>query len=107
MQSPQMALFCASLNKKEKLSKNTTLFCPISNVMVAPNLLRVGTTEKVFVETQDYTGNDLQVKIIVKNFPKKSSELFSKLVILKATKNFQAVVDIKVGSVRLENGTTR
>uniref|UniRef100_A0A671YLG7 Complement C3-like n=1 Tax=Sparus aurata TaxID=8175 RepID=A0A671YLG7_SPAAU len=40
-------------------------------VMSAPNLLRVGTTENIFVECQDYTGVDIPVEIIVMNHPNK------------------------------------
>ncbi|KAF5898396.1 complement C3-like, partial [Clarias magur] len=66
------------------------------NILVAPNLLRVGTPERVFVEAQDYTGNDFNVKIIVKNHPQRSKELASTAVILTAANNYQAVVEIKI-----------
>ncbi|KAK3510377.1 hypothetical protein QTP70_005672 [Hemibagrus guttatus] len=66
------------------------------NVMVAPNLLRVGTPEKVFVEAQDYSGNNIPVRISVKNHPKKTSELTSESVTLTAANNYQAIVDIKI-----------
>lgn len=65
--------------------------------MVAPNLLRVGTTEKVFVEAQDYTGDDIQMRISVQNYPQKTSELTFTSVILNAANNYQIVADIKVG----------
>ncbi|KAM9454472.1 complement C3-like isoform 2-T2 [Clarias gariepinus] len=70
--------------------------CHPLNVLVAPNLLRVGTPERVFVEAQDYSGNDLNVKISVKNHPQKTTELASESVVLTAANNYQAVVDIKI-----------
>uniref|UniRef100_W5LK65 Complement C3a, tandem duplicate 2 n=1 Tax=Astyanax mexicanus TaxID=7994 RepID=W5LK65_ASTMX len=72
-----------------------TLCAPL-NVMSAPNLLRVGTTEKVFVEAQDYTGGDIPVRVVVKNHPQKNIELASKHVLLSANNNFQELVDIKI-----------
>ncbi|TSK18105.1 Complement C3 [Bagarius yarrelli] len=66
------------------------------NVLVAPNLLRVGTPEKVFVEAQDYKGGNVPVRISVKDFPKKNSELTWTLVELTAETYFQAVVDITI-----------
>ncbi|XP_017313028.1 complement C3 [Ictalurus punctatus] len=70
--------------------------CDPLNVLLAPNLLRIGTPERVFVEAQDYSGNDLQVKIIVKNHPQGNTELTSESVTLNAANNFQAVVNIVI-----------
>ncbi|MCJ8748175.1 hypothetical protein PDJAM_G00162320 [Pangasius djambal] len=70
--------------------------CDPLNVLVAPNLLRVGTPENVFVEAQDYSGNNFPVKISVRNHPQKTSELTSKSVVLTAENKYQAVVDIKI-----------
>uniref|UniRef100_A0A8B9JNQ7 Complement component c3a, duplicate 1 n=1 Tax=Astyanax mexicanus TaxID=7994 RepID=A0A8B9JNQ7_ASTMX len=64
--------------------------------MSAPNLLRVGTTENVFVEAQDYTGADIPVRVVVKNHPRKNIELASKQVLLSSNNNFQQLVDIKI-----------
>ncbi|XP_076845570.1 complement C3-like [Brachyhypopomus gauderio] len=69
-------------------------------IMSAPNLLRVGSHEKVFVEAQDYNGGDLFMKITVKNYPRKTLELTSSPVVLKATDNYQALVDIKIPDSR-------
>uniref|UniRef100_A0A3P9MT95 Macroglobulin domain-containing protein n=1 Tax=Poecilia reticulata TaxID=8081 RepID=A0A3P9MT95_POERE len=44
-------------------------------VMSAPNLLRVGTAENIFVECQDCTGGDMVVSISVMNHPTKNKEL--------------------------------
>ncbi|XP_049325823.1 complement C3-like [Astyanax mexicanus] len=76
-----------------------TLCVPL-NVMSAPNLLRVGTTENVFVEAQDYTGGDIPVRVVVKNHPRKNIELASKQVLLSANNNFQELVDIKVSTAK-------
>ncbi|KAL7845320.1 hypothetical protein AOLI_G00235120 [Acnodon oligacanthus] len=67
-----------------------------SNVLSAPNMLRVGSSENVFVEAQDYAGGDLPVRIVVKNFPRKTIELESKSVVLSAGNNYQALVAIKI-----------
>ncbi|XP_047659458.1 complement C3-like isoform X1 [Tachysurus fulvidraco] len=78
------------------LSFPVLTLCDPLNVLVAPNLLRVGTPEKVFVEVQDYNGGNIPVKISVKNYPKKTFELTSKSVVLTADKNYQAIVDITI-----------
>ncbi|XP_066516756.1 complement C3-like [Hoplias malabaricus] len=70
--------------------------CDPLNVLMAPNLLRVGSFENVFVEAQDYAGGDLQVRIIVKNYPRKTIELESKSVTLTAASSYQALVAIKI-----------
>ncbi|KAL6481998.1 hypothetical protein MHYP_G00100780 [Metynnis hypsauchen] len=59
-------------------------------------MLRVGSSENVFVEAQDYAGGDLNVRIIVKNYPKKNIELASKSVVLNAANNYQALAAIKI-----------
>ncbi|XP_029008693.1 complement C3-like [Betta splendens] len=58
-------------------------------VMSAPNLLRVGTAENVFVECQDCSGGDQRVEIIVMNHPTKTKTLTSTTVTLTAANNFQ------------------
>ncbi|KTF90448.1 hypothetical protein cypCar_00045414 [Cyprinus carpio] len=65
-------------------------------VLSAPNLLRVGSSENVFVEAQDYSGAAIEVKIIVKNHPKKDREILSQSVRLTADNNFQIIKDIKI-----------
>ncbi|KAF7689262.1 hypothetical protein HF521_012615 [Silurus meridionalis] len=70
--------------------------CCHRNVLLAPNILRVGTDEKVFVEAQDYSGNDLQVRISIKNYPQKRTELTSASTTLTAANNFQSLVNIKI-----------
>uniref|UniRef100_A0A8C1RIA7 Complement component c3a, duplicate 6 n=1 Tax=Cyprinus carpio TaxID=7962 RepID=A0A8C1RIA7_CYPCA len=81
------------------LLSTQTLLCLLlllMYVLSAPNLLRVGSSENVFVEAQDYSGGDLNVRIIVKNHPKKNVEILSKSVTLTAANNFQILTDMKV-----------
>uniref|UniRef100_A0A673L2B9 Complement C3-like n=1 Tax=Sinocyclocheilus rhinocerous TaxID=307959 RepID=A0A673L2B9_9TELE len=70
--------------------------CAPLYVLSAPNMLRVGSSENLFVEAQDYTGGDLNVRIIVKNHPKKNLDILSKSVTLTAANNFQILNDIKI-----------
>ncbi|KAJ8349212.1 hypothetical protein AAFF_G00179150, partial [Aldrovandia affinis] len=60
----------------------------------APNLLRVGSKENVFVEAQEYTGGNFNVEIMVKNFPAKNQQMFSKTVTLSASNKFQFLQEI-------------
>ncbi len=48
------------------------------------------------MEAQDYSGAAFEVKIIVRNHPKKEKEILSKSVTLTADNNFQILTDIKV-----------
>uniref|UniRef100_A0A3Q3G355 Complement C3 n=1 Tax=Labrus bergylta TaxID=56723 RepID=A0A3Q3G355_9LABR len=65
-------------------------------VMSAPNLLRVGTAENIFVECQDCTGADISVDINVMNHPTKNNRLAHKHVILNTGNNFQALGQITI-----------
>ncbi|XP_009293521.1 complement C3 [Danio rerio] len=65
-------------------------------VLSAPNLLGVGSSAKVLVEAQDYTGKSLDVKISVKNHPKKNLDILSKTVTLTAQNSFLILTDIKI-----------
>nr|QOL70921.2 complement component 3 [Tor putitora] len=78
------------------LSSPLLTLCDPLFVLSAPNLLRVGSSENVFVEAQDYSEGDLNVRIIVKNHPKKDREILSKSVTLTADNNFQILTDIKI-----------
>uniref|UniRef100_A0A671NVS6 Complement C3-like n=1 Tax=Sinocyclocheilus anshuiensis TaxID=1608454 RepID=A0A671NVS6_9TELE len=82
------------------LSSPLLTLCDPLFVLSTPNLLRVGSSENLFVEAQDYSGRDLDVKIIVKNHPKKNLEILSKSVTLTADNNFQILTDIKIPSDR-------
>ncbi|XP_034045025.1 complement C3a.1 [Thalassophryne amazonica] len=65
-------------------------------VMSSPNLLRVGTLEKVFVECQDCSGADISVTINVMNHPTKNKRLATTTVTLKSTEDFQGFGNIMV-----------
>nr|BAA36619.1 complement C3-H1 [Cyprinus carpio] len=78
------------------LSSPLLTLCNPLYVLSAPNLLRVGSSENVFVEAQDYSGAAFDVKIIVKNHPKKDKEILSQSVSLTAANNFQILKDIKI-----------
>lgn len=65
-------------------------------VMSAPNLLRVGAKENIFVECQDCTGGDILVKINVMNHPTKANTLATTSVTLNSGNDFQAFGEIKI-----------
>uniref|UniRef100_A0A672FFB5 Complement C3-like n=1 Tax=Salarias fasciatus TaxID=181472 RepID=A0A672FFB5_SALFA len=60
-----------------------------SIVMSAPNLLRVETTENIFVECQDCTGGDIKVQINVMTHPRRDEILDSTSVTLTSANNYQ------------------
>uniref|UniRef100_A0A3B4F5Y5 Macroglobulin domain-containing protein n=1 Tax=Pundamilia nyererei TaxID=303518 RepID=A0A3B4F5Y5_9CICH len=66
-------------------------------VMSAPNLLRVGTAENIFVECQDCTGGDVRVEINVMNHPTKTKRLATTSVTLNNANNFQQLGKIPAG----------
>ncbi|XP_044045871.1 complement C3-like isoform X1 [Siniperca chuatsi] len=66
-------------------------------LMSAPNVLRVGTSENIFVECQDCTDdNNITVKIIVMNYPTKTKRLTSTSVTLTSATKFQDLGQIKI-----------
>ncbi|XP_031417935.1 complement C3-like [Clupea harengus] len=69
-------------------------------VMSAPNLLRVGGPEKVFVEAQDYTGNAFDVTVTVKDYPRRARDLAHTTVHLSPDNDNQAlaVITIQTGN---------
>uniref|UniRef100_A0A671Y7T8 NTR domain-containing protein n=1 Tax=Sparus aurata TaxID=8175 RepID=A0A671Y7T8_SPAAU len=71
-------------------------------VMSAPNLLRVGTTENIFVECQDYTGGNILVEIIVMNHPTKAKRLASTTVTLASENSFQQLAQIMVNEMLIK-----
>ncbi|XP_063333362.1 complement C3-like [Pelmatolapia mariae] len=87
------------------------LFCFISlasgspmEVMSAPNLLRVGTEENIFVEIQDNAGEgDVNVNIIVRNFPRKDLTLASTTVTLTKQNKFQGIGKIMIPAEHFSN----
>ncbi|XP_056621841.1 complement C3-like isoform X2 [Triplophysa dalaica] len=78
------------------LSSPLITLCDPLFVLSAPNLLRVGSSENVFVEAQDYNGRDLTVRIMVKNFLHKNVVIFSESVTLTAANNYQLLAKIKI-----------
>ncbi|XP_067281864.1 complement C3-like isoform X2 [Pseudorasbora parva] len=78
------------------LSSPLLTLCEPLFVLSAPNLLRVGSSENVFLEAQDYSGADFDVKITVKIFPKKDRAILSKIVRLTAGNDYQILTDIKI-----------
>ncbi|KAM9769651.1 complement C3-like [Menidia menidia] len=66
-------------------------------VMSAPNLLRVGTWENIFVEIQDCTlqGN-IDVQIFVKNHPSKSKIITSTTATLTKANKYQFLARVKI-----------
>ncbi|KAG7223749.1 hypothetical protein INR49_026431 [Caranx melampygus] len=65
-------------------------------VMSAPNLLRVGTVENIFVECQGCSGGDMVVEITVVNHPTKYIRLTSTSVTLTSAQDFQGIGQIKI-----------
>ncbi|KAL7852212.1 hypothetical protein SRHO_G00179970 [Serrasalmus rhombeus] len=78
------------------LSSPLLTLCDPLNFLSAPNMLRVGSRENVFVEAQDYAGGALNVRIVVRNHPQRNRELASESVVLSAANNYQALVAIKI-----------
>nr|XP_040041543.1 complement C3-like [Gasterosteus aculeatus aculeatus] len=76
-------------------------------VMSAPNLLRVGTAEQIFVECQDCTGGDINVVISVWSHPTKNRELANIAVTLNAGNHFQQLgrITIPAGDFSREAST--
>ncbi|XP_044198235.1 complement C3-like isoform X2 [Thunnus albacares] len=65
-------------------------------VMAAPNLLRVGTAENIFVECQDCTGGDIRVEIKVLSHPTKTKMLAITSVTLNGANSFQSFGQITI-----------
>uniref|UniRef100_A0A671QBL0 Complement component c3a, duplicate 4 n=1 Tax=Sinocyclocheilus anshuiensis TaxID=1608454 RepID=A0A671QBL0_9TELE len=80
--------------KQKILIYNTNI--TVIYVLSAPNILKVGSPEKVFVEAQDYSGASLNVKISVRNPKDNSREVTSASVTLTPVKNYQDLVEIEI-----------
>uniref|UniRef100_A0A8C7XR24 Complement component c3a, duplicate 5 n=1 Tax=Oryzias sinensis TaxID=183150 RepID=A0A8C7XR24_9TELE len=65
-------------------------------LMSAPNLLRVGTPENIFVECQDCAGGNQPVTISVKNHPTKARTLATTQVTLTNDNDFQGFGQITI-----------
>ncbi|XP_076142197.1 complement C3-like isoform X1 [Alosa pseudoharengus] len=70
--------------------------CDPLYVMTAPNLLRVGTPEKVLVEAQDYAGDAFEVTLTVMDFPRKTRVIDTRTVTLNAANNYLALTEITI-----------
>uniref|UniRef100_A0A3B4BHG8 Anaphylatoxin-like domain-containing protein n=1 Tax=Periophthalmus magnuspinnatus TaxID=409849 RepID=A0A3B4BHG8_9GOBI len=67
-------------------------FTAVTDVMSAPNLLRVGTVENIFVECQDCAGKPaMNVEITAWNYPTKNLKLNGTSVTLDAANKYQAL----------------
>lgn len=76
---------------------STSLPLLYRRVMTAPNVLRIGTTENIFVECQDCRDDaDFRVKIKVMAHPTKNRELTSTYVTLTKKEHFQDLGKITV-----------
>uniref|UniRef100_A0AAY5KG22 Anaphylatoxin-like domain-containing protein n=1 Tax=Esox lucius TaxID=8010 RepID=A0AAY5KG22_ESOLU len=84
-------LLCASSNR---ICCLCSLY-PCRYVMTAPNPLRVGCRERVFVEAKDYKKGALDVKIKVLTFPAQKI-LLTESVTLNSKNKFQALKEIEV-----------
>uniref|UniRef100_A0A672IPA4 NTR domain-containing protein n=1 Tax=Salarias fasciatus TaxID=181472 RepID=A0A672IPA4_SALFA len=73
-----------------------------SKVMSAPNLLRVETTENIFVECQDCTGGDIKVQINVMNHSTKTETLDSTSVTLTSANNYQMFGQVKITGAKFK-----
>ncbi|XP_043094014.1 complement C3 isoform X2 [Puntigrus tetrazona] len=69
--------------------------CTPLYILSAPNILKVGSPEKVFVEAQDYSGANLNVKISVRH-PKDNRVVTSASVTLNPGKNYQDLIEIEI-----------
>ncbi|KAI7810846.1 complement C3 [Triplophysa rosa] len=70
--------------------------CDPLYVLSAPNLMRVGSPEKVFVEAQDYSGANVNVRISMRSAQGNGGELTGASVTLTPDKNYQDLVEIEV-----------
>uniref|UniRef100_A0A672IPZ1 Complement component c3a, duplicate 5 n=1 Tax=Salarias fasciatus TaxID=181472 RepID=A0A672IPZ1_SALFA len=68
--------------------------------MSAPNLLRVETTENIFVECQDCTGGDIKVQINVMTHPRRDEILDSTSVTLTSANNYQMFGQVKLAGTK-------
>ncbi|XP_069052021.1 complement C3 [Lepisosteus oculatus] len=77
------------------LSYPTTVSCQPLYVLTAPNVLRVESEENILLQAHDYVGGDLNVDILVFDFPGKKQQLYVGSVILKPDQ-YQATHKIKI-----------
>ncbi|MED6232503.1 hypothetical protein ATANTOWER_031361 [Ataeniobius toweri] len=75
-------------------------------VMSAPNLVRVGTTENIFVECQNCAGGDIVVSINVMNYPTKTKTLARTSVTLNSGNNFQGFGKVTISAAEFSRDST-
>uniref|UniRef100_A0A3P9A4R0 Anaphylatoxin-like domain-containing protein n=1 Tax=Esox lucius TaxID=8010 RepID=A0A3P9A4R0_ESOLU len=85
---------CATVPSSNRICCLCSLY-PCRYVMTAPNPLRVGCRERVFVEAKDYKKGALDVKIKVLTFPAQKI-LLTESVTLNSKNKFQALKEIEV-----------
>ncbi|XP_036413136.1 complement C3-like [Colossoma macropomum] len=79
------------------LSSPLLTLCDPLYIISAPQIMKVGTEERVFVEVQDYKAQKpLNVNIQVMNFPTQDVVLYSSTVTLKPEEKFQALVGVNI-----------
>uniref|UniRef100_A0A672FF16 Complement C3-like n=1 Tax=Salarias fasciatus TaxID=181472 RepID=A0A672FF16_SALFA len=88
--------WCQTMLKNRHWLDFSVLSHLCSKVMSAPNLLRVETTENIFVECQDCTGGDIKVQINVMTHPRRDEILDSTSVTLTSANNYQMFGQVKV-----------
>lgn len=64
--------------------------------MSAPNLLRIGTEESIFVECQGCTGGTIDVDVKVLTHPARENELQKTKVQLNSGNSYQALAKLTV-----------
>ncbi|XP_054896960.1 complement C3-like [Poeciliopsis prolifica] len=75
-------------------------------VMSAPNLMRVGTTESIFVECLDCTGGNIGVTIKVMNHPTKNKKLTETSVTLNGANNYQGFGKVTIPAAEFSKDPT-
>ncbi|KAL6481987.1 hypothetical protein MHYP_G00100670 [Metynnis hypsauchen] len=79
------------------LSSPLLTLCDPLYIFSAPQIMIVGTEERVFLEVQDCKApKPINVNIQVMNFPSQDSVLYSSMVTLKPEEKFQALVGINI-----------
>ncbi|XP_073494742.1 A.superbus venom factor 1-like isoform X2 [Phyllobates terribilis] len=65
-------------------------------VLLAPNILHTGNDEKIIVQCHECTSTNLQVNILVNNFPNDNKRLHETFTNLNLTNNYLATANIKI-----------
>ncbi|XP_075193121.1 venom factor-like [Anomaloglossus baeobatrachus] len=65
-------------------------------VLLAPNILHTGNDEKIIIQCHECTSNNMQVKILVNNFPNDDKRLHETFTNITSANNYLATANIKV-----------